>query len=159
MNLIAKTATTAITVTTLGATAALSADYQISRTLELSASVVEIWSRIGDFCDIDDWHPSVRSCSLHVVDGALARTITTDAGHDVVHKRIATEPGLSYTYKTMRSSLPIENFVATLSIEPFEKPLIMWSARFSSDDPATEQTIVDEIEAGMSAIEDSFRER
>ena len=143
----------ATTVSALGATAAWSADYQVKRSLELSAPAAEVWHLIGDFCDIDDWHPDVSACALKVVDGSLVRVVTTNAGDEIVQKRIAEEPGLSYTYKTVSSTLPVEGFTGTLSIEPFGKPLIMWSGRFSSDDPAMEQVIVDEIEAGMSAIE------
>lgn len=151
MKLFLKTA--AIIVGTFYATSAFSADYNIKRSLELDYPAVEIWHLIGDFCDIDDWHPNVNMCALKVVDGALVRLITTRDGQEIAHKRIASEPGLSYTYKTISSSLPVENFTATLSSEPFEKPLIMWSVSFSSDDPATEEIIVKEMEAGLSAIE------
>lgn len=70
-----------------------------------------------------------------------------------MQKRIARESGLSYTYNIIDSSLPIENFVATLSIEPGENVLIEWSANFSSDDPTMEKLVVGEIEAGMLAME------
>ena len=154
MNVFAKTIATA--AITLCATTALSEDYQISRSIELSAPSEAIWSVIGDFCDIDDWHPNVTACALKVSDGALVRVVTTKEGKETVHQRIAKEAGISYTYKSALSPLPVENFVATLSIEPFERPLIVWSARFSSEDPATEQVIVDEIETGLSAIEEHF---
>lgn len=150
MKIIGKIAATAISITC--ATAAWSTEYHVKRSLELSAPATEIWHLIGDFCDIDDWHPDVRSCALKVKDGALVRVLTTNARDEMVQKRIAEEPGLSYTYKVVTSSLPIENFTATLAIEPFDKPLIMWSGSFSSDDPAMEQVIVEQVETGMSAI-------
>ncbi|WP_371225410.1 SRPBCC family protein [Roseovarius sp. 2305UL8-3] len=151
MKLVLKIATTAISA--LCATTALSADYTIKRSLELPYPAVEIWNLIGDFCDVDDWHPSINACSLKVDEGSLVRLITTNDGDVITQKRIAEEPSLSYTYRTVSSSLPVESFTATLSIEPFEKPLIMWSASFSSDDPATEQAVVTEMEAGLAAIE------
>lgn len=150
MKLILKTVLTASVA--LCATAAASADYQVKRTLEISSPATEAWNQIGDFCDIDDWHPGVNACSLKVVDGSLTRVLTTNDGAEIVHKRIAEEPGLSYTYKTVSSSMPIEKFTATVSIEPFDRPLIMWIARFSSEDPAMEQVIVDEMEAGIAAM-------
>ncbi len=155
MNLTSMITTTAIGV--LFATTASATDYQIKRSLALSAPADEVWHLIGDFCDIDDWHPSVKSCSLKVIDGSLARVITTAEGAEFVHKRIAMEPGLSYTYKTISSPLPIENFTATLSIEPFDTPLIMWTGRFSSDDPAMEKFVVEAVEAGLLAIENRFK--
>ncbi|WP_108837446.1 SRPBCC family protein [Tateyamaria sp. Alg231-49] len=128
----------------------------MSRSIELSAPAEDLWSLIGDFCDIEDWHPSVSACSLKVSDGAPVRFVTSKDGDEAVHKRTAKEAGISYTYKTARSPLPIENFTATLSIEPFEEPLIMRSARFSSEDPATEQFIAEEIETALSAIKVHF---
>ncbi len=144
---------TSAAFTMLCATAAWSADYKVKRSLELPSPATEAWHLIGDFCDFDDWHPNVSACSLKVVDGALVRVLTTDTGEEILQKRIAQEAGLSYTYKTVSSSLPIESFTATLSIEHFGSSLIEWSANFSSNDPAMEQVIVDEIETGMSAIE------
>lgn len=107
---------------------------------------------IGDFCDIDDWHPNVSACSLKVMDGSLVRVLKMDTGDQVTQKRIAQEEGLSYTYATVNSSLPIERYTATLSIQPGEKLLIEWIANFSSDDPAMENVVVDEVETGLSAI-------
>lgn len=147
------------TLCLLGATAAWSADYKVKRSLEIPSASTQVWQLIGDFCDIDDWHPNVNACSLKVVDGSLARILTTDTGQEFTQKRIAFEPGLSYTYKTVSSSLPVENFTATLSIEPGEISRIEWSTNFSSDDPAMEQVIVDEIAAGLSAIERTFASR
>jgi len=155
MKLYRKLAT--ITCITLCATAAWSADYQVTRSLELTAPAAEVWNVVGDFCDIDDWHPDIRACSLKSLDGSLVRVIVTTTGDEIVQKRIAEEPGLSYTYTTVSSSVPVRKFTATLSLEPFDKPLLTWSARFSSDDPATEQTIVDEFEAGISAIEGALK--
>lgn len=143
----------------LCATAAWPADYQVKRSLELPASTPQVWHLIGDFCDIDDWHPNVSACSLKVLDGSLARVLTMDTGDQMTQRRIAREEGLSYTYKMVSSSLPIEKFTATLSIQPGENLLIEWVANFSSDDPAMENAVVADIEAGMSAIEGMLASR
>ena len=144
---------TAAAISTFCATAAWSADYKVMRSLELPSPAKETWHLIGDFCDIDDWHPGVSDCALKVMDGSLVRVLTTRAGDTIIQQSLAQEAGLSYTYKTVSSSLPIDNFTATLSIEPFDKPLIAWSANFSSEDPAMEQVVVEDIEAGLAAIE------
>ncbi|MDJ0639122.1 MAG: SRPBCC family protein [Paracoccaceae bacterium] len=143
----------AIAASLLCATTAWPADFQVKRSIELPSSTLQVWQLIGDFCDIDDWHPKISSCALKVMDGSLARVLTTDTGAKVTQKRIAREEGLSYTYKTVSSSLPIENLTATLSVQPGENLLIEWIANFSSDDPDMESVVVDDIEAGLSAIE------
>ena len=157
MTLIAKLTATAIGA--VCATAASATDYEVKRTLVLSSPAAEVWHMIGDFCDIDDWHPGVKSCSLKVIDGSLARVLATVDGDEIVQKRIGKEAGLSYTYKTITSPLPIENITGTLSIERFDKPEVSWSVRFSSDDPTMEQTVIDELETGLSAIESALEAR
>ena len=143
----------------LCATAAQSADFQVKRSLELPSSTPQVWHLIGDFCDIDDWHPNVSACSLKVADGSLVRVLTMNTGEQATQKRIAQEDGLSYTYKTVSSSLPIDKYTSTLSVQPGENLLIEWIANFSSDDPAMEKVVVDEIEAGLSAIKGLFESR
>ena len=141
------------------ATAAWPADFQVKRSIELQSATPQVWHLIGDFCDIDDWHPKVSSCALKVVDGSLVRVLTSDTGDQVTQKRIAREEGLSYTYKTVSSTLPIEKFTATLSVQPGENLLIEWIANFSSDDPKMEDVVVGDIEAGLSAIESILASR
>ncbi|MFL4471832.1 SRPBCC family protein [Tateyamaria armeniaca] len=143
----------AISASLLCATAAWPADFQVKRSIEVPSSTPQVWQQIGDFCDIDDWHPNVSSCALKVMDGSLVRVLTTDTGEEAIQKRIAQEESLSYTYRTVRSSLPIERFTATLSVQPGENLLIEWIANFSSEDPDMEAVVVDDIEAGLSAIE------
>jgi len=63
---------------------------------------------------------------------------------------------LSYTYRISASPLPIERFTATFSIEPLDGARVTWSARFSSDDPSMEATIVEFFETGLAAIESNI---
>ena len=147
------------TASLLCATTALAADYQVKRSLEVPSETSQVWHLIGDFCDIDDWHPAVSACALKVMDGSLTRVLTMDTGEQVIQKRIAQEEGLSYTYRTVSSALPIEKFTATLSVQPGENLLIEWIANFSSDDPAMENAVVADIEAGLSAIRNIFTAR
>lgn len=144
---------TAIVVTGLCTTNAWSADYKVQRTLQLSSSSTEVWNVVGDFCDIDDWHPNLQACTLKVIDGRLHRSVTTVAGTVFLEKRIAADPGLSYTYTAVHSPLPIENFTATFSIEPLDGSLISWSVRFSSDDPQMEAVVAEMLDVGIAAIE------
>lgn len=144
------------TLSGLLATSAGAADYTVQRTLQLTQSATEVWHVIGDFCDIDDWHPNISACSLKVRDGKLHRVLTTTTGEEVVEQRIAAEQGLSYTYQISNAPFPIENYTATFSIEPLGGALIGWSAKFSSDDPSMETLITDFIETGLSAIESTI---
>lgn len=151
--------TALMTVTAIAgilAAEARSADYQVQRSIQLPASSTEVWHLVGDFCDIDDWHPDISACDLKVIEGRLHRVLKTTDGGEIVEQRIAAEAGLSYTYKIAASPLPIDRYTATFSIEPGEGSRVSWSARFSSDDPATEAAIIDMFATGLSAIEGFF---
>lgn len=144
-------------VSSLMATSVWAADYNVTRTLQLAHSTADVWRHIGGFCDVDDWHPRVVECELKVIDGKLHRVLTTDIGDQFIDQRIAKEKGLSYTYSSSQTPLPVDNFIATLSIEPLEGAQVTWSASFSSEDPTMEAKVVDLIEAGLAGIEGSFR--
>ena len=137
----------------ISASVSHAADYAVERTLPIASSPDEAWNMIGDFCDIDDWHPAITNCRLSVIDGALHRILTTADGAELVEKRIAAEPGLSYTYSIVSSPLPIEKYTATFSITRGKNSAITWSGRFSSEDPGIEATITEIYESGLSAIE------
>ncbi len=151
------TAILAATAISAIATTAGAGDYQVTRTLQLSEPSFEVWRVVGDFCDIDDWHPGVTACELKVIDGRLNRILTTGDGGRFQEQRIATEAGLSYTYKIVSSPLPVTRYAATLSVEPRDGALVTWSANFSSDDPSMEAAIAGLIEAGLAGIEGAFQ--
>lgn len=147
----------AVTILCMMATGAKAAEYEISQSYQTAQSTAEVWRVIGDFCDIDDWHPDISDCTLKVMDGSLHRVLKTGDGGEIVEKRIASEAGLSYTYRITQSPLAVENFTATLAVEPRDGALVTWIARFSSDDPAMEGRVANLVEAGVSGIEKALK--
>lgn len=132
--------------------------HKVVRTLDVMSPPVPTWNLIGDFCDIDDWHPAVTNCRLSVEDGSLHRILTLADGAEFVEKRVAEEPGLSYTYRIVSSPLPLERYTATLSITRGTPSTISWSGRFTSDDPAAEGIVAGIYEAGLVAIAEMLAE-
>src|SRR3569832_1227754 len=47
----------------------------LSRSVEVSGTPSEIWSKIGAFCAIKDWHPAIATCAE---DGKTPTTQTQD---------------------------------------------------------------------------------
>lgn len=131
--LLAAAAASGVLVTT-----AWSADYEVTRSLQLTQPNADVWRLVGGFCDIDDWHPGIIACEVKAVEGTLHRILTTNSGETYVDQRIAKENGLSYTYKSSQSPLPVYNFIATLSVEPNGGSRVTWSVNFFADDPAME---------------------
>ncbi|MGA7518483.1 MAG: SRPBCC family protein, partial [Pseudolabrys sp.] len=62
---------------------------------KLSADAV--WSKIGDFCGISNWHPAVEKCELSA-DGKT-RTLSLKGGGTIVEALVKMDAaGHSYTY-------------------------------------------------------------
>ena len=144
------------TLLALVASTTQAADYKVSQTLQVDAKITDVWHKIGDFCDIDDWHPDITTCALKVVDGRLHRVVSMQDGSKISEQRIAAEQGLSYTYKINASPLPLDSYTATLAVEPLNGTQITWSARFSSDDASMEAMVQNLIATGLASIENKL---
>ena len=135
----------------------LAADYSVSRSVTISASPYEAWQAIGDFCDIDDWHPGFAACALKAQDGAVHRLLTMEDGTEFLEKLVAVDlSSLNYTYSIVTSPLPLTDYTATLSITVGDPSTVTWSGSFSSDDPGMEAVIGGVYESGLAAIEARF---
>lgn len=143
-------------LSTMLAGGVMAADFNVTRSLDLDADSTEVWRVIGDFCDVDDWHPDIARCSLKVMDGRLHRVLVSSDGGEFVERRIASEAGLSYTYRLVSGPLPLEKYTATLSVEPGAGTTVTWAARFSSDDPGMEAVVAGLFDRGLAAIRGEF---
>ena len=80
---------------------------------KLSADAV--WSKIGDFCGISNWHPAVEKCELSA-DGKT-RTLSLKGGGTIVEALVKMDAaGHSYTYSIVSSPLPVANYTSTISV-------------------------------------------
>lgn len=143
----------------LSLNAAYAGQYQVSRSVELSSSPEEAWKMIGDFCDIDDWHPAISTCALKSIDGGVHRVIEVDGIGEFVEKLVATDPsGLNYTYSIVSSPAPFDRYTGTLSITRGNPSTLTWASRFSTDDPGLEAAVGGLYEAGLTAIKAALGE-
>jgi hypothetical protein len=80
---------------------------------KLSADAV--WSKIGDFCGISNWHPAVEKCELSA-DGKT-RTLSLKGGGTIVEALVKMDAaGHSYTYSIVSSPLPVANYTSTIGV-------------------------------------------
>lgn len=133
------------------------ADYSVSRSVSISAPPHEVWQAIGDFCDIDDWHPAIATCALKAQDGTVHRLLTLKDGGEFLEKLVAVDPaGPNYTYSIVSSPMPLTGYTATLSVTAGDPSTVTWSGRFSSDDPGMEAVFGGIYDAGLAEIEARF---
>ena len=70
-----------------------------------------LWSKIGDFCGISNWHPAVEKCEL---SAALHFSL---GGGTIVEALVKMDAaGHSYTYSIVSSPLPVANYTSTIGV-------------------------------------------
>ena len=148
----------AILMFAASASMAMADSYTVNRSIEITADPEAVWQAVGDFCDVDDWHPAVMACALKAQDGSVHRRLTLADGAEFFEKLVAVEQNVSYTYRIVESPLPVTNYVATFSIARGNPNQITWSGRFRSDDPEMEAVIAGIYEAGLAELSSQFGE-
>ena len=120
---------------------------------KLSADAV--WSKIGDFCGISNWHPAVEKCELSA-DGKT-RTLSLKGGGTIVEALVKMDAaGHSYTYSIVSSPLPVANYTSTISVAADGAGSMMtwvgkYDAKGASD--AEAKKVIDGIyDSGLKAL-------
>ena len=132
---------------------------EVTKTLELNASVSDVWAKVGDFCAIKEWHPAVSECSAYDDHGTYYRTLTLADGATISEKR-SEESNTSYTYFIKKSPLPVKAYKASFTAEgDASKTTITWTARFRSKgatDDEAKGVIEGIFQAGLDSIKGMY---
>jgi hypothetical protein len=131
---IAITAVCALTSVTAGTSSVSAAS--LSRSIDVNATPTAVWSVIGPFCAIKDWHPAIGSCTE---DGTVppSRTLVTRDGKAVFVElqtaRSDAETLYSYTFKS--SPLPVSQYNSTLKVTAKGKDIstVTWSGSYTPE--------------------------
>lgn len=127
-------------------------DTKVERTATLSASADNVWAMIGDFCDLDDWHPVVARCDLSAKGGTVLRTLTTGDGATLVEALTGTGE-MSYTYRILQSPLPVENYTSTLMVESDgDGSKVTWRSDFNATAENSAEVMAGIYDAGLNAL-------
>jgi Polyketide cyclase / dehydrase and lipid transport len=132
---------------------------QVRRMVSLPVDRETVWTAIGDFGQIDGWHPLIERAELAEIEGETYRHLKTTDGELVLERLIEAGPH-HLTYETVEGPLPVADHRATLSVvaEPGGCH-VYWSAFFVPTGPNAH--IADGIvgtfyEIGLRAIRDRF---
>ncbi len=120
---------------------------EVSSSTSLPVSADKVWDMIGQFGGLADWHPAVEACTLE--DGGRLRRLTLPGGAEIVESlEKQDDEGRSYVYRIVSSPLPVENYEATLRVEPDgdDGCKIHWSGNF---DPVGEVEKASKIVEGI----------
>lgn len=105
----------------------------IDKSVEVKAPAEKVWSMIGPFCSIKDWHPAIGQCTE---SGGVRTLVTKDGKATFVEKQTASnDKEMMYSYAIEKSPLPITDYKSTLKVVPMGKDMskVEWSSTYTPD--------------------------
>ncbi|WP_434362738.1 SRPBCC family protein [Parasalinivibrio latis] len=98
---------------------AMAGDISVSESVELDVKPAGLWAFIGDYNSLYRWHPNVKS-SVLVGDGTRQgdmRLLILLDGTVIPNELVVMDnQNMSYTYKSLSSTMPITDYVGTVSV-------------------------------------------
>jgi len=120
-----------------------------------AASVDAVWTKVGDFCGIANWHPAIEKCALSA-DGKT-RTLSLKGGGTIVEKLEKRDDAQhSYSYSIVEGPLPVANYMSTISVaKDGAGAMITWNGHYDAkgaSDADAKKTIDGVYQAGVDAL-------
>lgn len=137
----------------------------------IPAPVAQVWHQVRDFDGLPHWAPFVRASRIE--DGikpdqvGCVRVLDLADGGVVRERLLAlSDYEFSLSYAILDSPMPIDDYVATLSVAPVTdraQTFCSWQATFACH-PDAETQLTDQIgravfAAGLKGLADRFRDR
>ncbi len=132
----------------------------VSESATINASSADLWKLVGEFNDLERWHPAV-TISKQVSDQRYL-TLAGDGGEIVEQETARNDSEMTYSYRIVSSPLPVEGYEATISVTEVSttKSRITWSSTFEADgvpDSKAEDIIRGVYQAGMTELQLMYR--
>jgi mxaD protein len=127
---------------TLAALADTPKTLRVVKSVEIQAPVDKVWAAVKDFDALNKWHPAFTRDEI--VKGSnnqpgAVRQLTVKDGPTFTEELLAfDETTHSYRYRIIESPLPIQNYVAHVSVRPGRNggTRVTWSGTFKRKNPA-----------------------
>ena len=134
----------------------------LARSIDVDASPAVVWTQIGAFCAIKNWHPMIATCTE---DGKVPSTRTL-VGKDGKTTFVETQVERSdaqwlYSYNFVSSPIPAANYRATIRVVPHGNggSTVIWSGSYipaSGKEKEVEGALAGIYESGLNAIRAKF---
>lgn len=120
---------------------------EVKKRGEAPGTPAGVWTIVGDFCAIKDWHPAVVECEQVEESGDTYRNLTLGDGGKIKEK-LTGKTDTGYSYEIIEGPLPVKNYSATLVINEDDEDNeveIVWEAKFDPADGVEEAKAVEII--------------
>ena len=104
---------------------------KMSQNLPVPAQAV--WSVIGSFNGLPDWHPAVEKSETKTEGGTKIRTLHLVGGGEIVERlESADDKERTYNYSILSGPLPVADYTATIKVrEAGMGCTVEWSSEFT----------------------------
>ena len=108
---------------------------KVSSSADLPVPAKTVWSVIGNFNALPDWHPAVEKSELKKDNGTTVRKLSLVGGGSIEEKLEQIDDSeRHYTYSIVSGPLPVSNYVATLKVREGGKGCeVEWSSEFEAE--------------------------
>jgi Polyketide cyclase / dehydrase and lipid transport len=134
----------------------------LSRSVDVHATPAAVWSVIGPFCAIKDWHPAIGTCA-EKAGSAPTRTLVTKDGTATFEETqtARSDVGHRYSYIFNSSPLPVTNYTSVLQVTAKDRDTstVTWSSRYTPDrgkELDASNALSGIYETGLGAIKTRF---
>lgn len=135
---------------------------ELTRSTDVAATPSAVWSTIGPFCAIKDWHPVVGTCTE---DGKVPPTrtlVTKDGKVTFVETQVArNDVERTYSYNFVSSPFPVTEYIGTIKVSANGSGMstITWHGIYtplSGKEKDAEAAFAGVYEAGLGALKAKF---
>jgi uncharacterized protein YndB with AHSA1/START domain len=135
----------------------------------IDAPAADVWRVVRDFNGLPDWTPFAAESRIEQNQradqvGCIRNFVLRDGGRIRERLLALSDYELSCTYAILESPMPVENYIASLSLTPITdgvRTFAEWQADFDCA-PERETALVQQIgngvfQAGLNALKQRFR--
>jgi hypothetical protein len=146
----------------LAASANAASPAHLTRSMIVQAPPSKVWSVVGPFCAIGEWHPAIGSCALDGKARPTRTLVTRDGKATFVELQVGRDEAMRrYSYSFTSSPVPVSAYVSTFSVKASGKnaSIVTWRGEYTPNEGQGAQAaamLTGIYDSGLAAIRDRF---
>lgn len=116
---------------------------KVESSTELPVPADTVWSLVGNFNGLPEWHPAIDSSEIETEGGAKTRTLKLADGSTITERlEESDDSARSYTYSIVSGPIPVSNYTATIKVEPSDQGCtVSWSSDFQASGASEDEAV------------------
>jgi hypothetical protein len=134
----------------------------LSRSVNVDATPAQVWSVVGPFCAIKNWHPAIGTCALNRAKQPTRTLVTKDGKTIFVEPQIArNESERFYTYTFKSSPFPVTHYMGTIWVVPNTEgtSTVLWTGTYTplaGKETEADAAFAGVYDSGLAALKARF---